>query len=309
VSWLARRLVGLYPRAWRERYEEEFVAMLEQDSASLSGLLDVALGVLDAWLWPQVTSEGRSIVTARMRSSVLGVLWAWVGLVVAGVGFQKMAEYEDFVDAARENPLVGLSFDAIVGGAVVALAAVLAGGAPVALAALRGAIAEGRRDVVLLLCVPPLSLAGFVGYVLLVGRVIYPSLADLSVHAAINVAIFLSLVGAFVVAAVASAGAVTAAVGRAEVGGRPIRFALYAAVVAALAMAVVLMGTVVWGLALLVSAPSLFLGDEGLLATPTAATWLAVVALMATSAGAAAFAVVRGLRARREAAGSRAPSA
>jgi hypothetical protein len=304
-----RRLVGLYPRAWRERYEEEFLAVVEQGSASLGDLLDVALGVLDAWLWPQVTSEGRTIVSERMRSSVLGVLWAWVGLVVAGVGFQKMAEYEDFVEAARENPLVGLSFDAIVGGAVVTLAAVVAGGAPVALAALRGAIAQGRRDVVLLLCVPPLSLAGFVGYVLLVGRVIYPSLGDLSVHDALNVELFLSLGGAFLVAAVASAGAVTAAVGRAEVGGRPLRFALYAAVVAALAMAVVLVGTVVWGLALLVSAPSLFLGDEGLLATPTAATWLAVVALMAASAGAAAFAVVRGLRARREADASRAPSA
>ena len=304
MSWLARRLVGLYPRAWRERYEEEFLAMLEQGRASLADFLDVAFGALDAWLWPQVTSEGRAIVAARMRSSVLGVLWAWVGLVVAGVGFQKMAEYEDFVDAARENALVGLSFDAIVGGALIALAAVLVGGTPVALAALRGAVAERRRDVPLLFCVPPISLAGSVGYAVLLGGVIYPSLGYLSVHASLNVTLFLSLVGAFLVAAVASAGAITAAVGRAEVGGRPIRFALFAAVVVAVAMAVVLIGTVVWGLALLVSAPSLFLGDEGILATPTAATWLAVVALMSASAGAAAFAVVRGLRARRAAVAS-----
>jgi hypothetical protein len=304
VSRFVRRLVGLYSRAWRERYEEEFLAMLEQGSASLSDLLDVALGVLDAWLWPQVTWEGRTIVSARMRSSVLAVLWAWVGLVVGGVGFQKMTEYDDFVRAARENPLVGLSFDAVVIGAVVALAAVLTGGSPVALAALRRALAEGRKDVLLLLCVPPLSVAGFVGYVLLLSRVIYPGLGGFSVHAALNVALFLSLVGAFLIAAVVSAGAVTAAVGRAEVGGWPIRFALYAAVVAALAMVVVLMGTVVWGLALLASSPSLFLGDDGILATPTVASWLAVVALMSASAGAAAFAVVRGLRARRAASAS-----
>jgi hypothetical protein len=36
VRRLERLLVGLYPRAWRERYEEEFVAMLEQRPASAS---------------------------------------------------------------------------------------------------------------------------------------------------------------------------------------------------------------------------------------------------------------------------------
>ena len=304
MNRLVRWLVGLYPRAWRERYEEEFLAMLEQGSASLMDLLDVALGVLDAWLRPQVVSEGRTILTARMRSSVLAVLWAWVGVVVAGVGFQKMTEYEDFVEVARHNVLVGVSFDVVVVGAVVALAAVLAGGVPVAFAAVRGALAERRRDVLVLFCVPPLALAGFVGYTLVLMRVVYPALGRLSVHAALNVGLFLSLVGAFLLAAVASAAAITAAVRRSEVGERPIRFALHAAVVAALAMGVVLLGTVVWGLALRASAPALFTGDEGILATPTVASWLAIVAVMFASEGAAAFAVVRGLNARRPADGS-----
>jgi hypothetical protein len=39
VGWLVR----LYPRAWRERYEEEFVAMLEQGPVSIRDLFDVAL--------------------------------------------------------------------------------------------------------------------------------------------------------------------------------------------------------------------------------------------------------------------------
>jgi hypothetical protein len=124
---MVRRLVRLHPRAWRERYEEEFVAMLEHGPASARELLDVTLGALE---------------------------WAWVGLVVAGVGFQKMTEYEDFVRAARDNALLGAAFDAVVIGAVVALVAVTAGGALVAFAAVRKAFAEGRKDVPLLFCVP-----------------------------------------------------------------------------------------------------------------------------------------------------------
>ena len=121
----------LVSEAWRERYEEEFVALLEQRPASVTDLFDVALGALDAWLRPQAASERRTVVLDRMRKSVLVVLWAWVGLVVAGVGFRKMTEYEDFVRVARENALVGAASDAVVIGAVLALVAVVVGGVSV----------------------------------------------------------------------------------------------------------------------------------------------------------------------------------
>ncbi len=292
IGWLVRA----YPRAWRERYEEEFVAMLEQGPVSIRDLFDVTLGVVDAWLRPQVVYEGRLAMVDRMRGSVLAVLWAWAGVVVGGVGFRKLTEYDDFVLAARDNALVGVAFDAVVVGAVVALAAVTVGGEPVAYAALRKALSEGRKDVPLLLCMPVLFGAGFVGYVLVLVRVIFPALGPVAVHGTINVALFLSLVGAFLLAALASVGAVTAAVGRVEVGGRILRFALYPAAVAAAAMAVVLVGVTVWGLGLLAQAPALFSGDEGILATPTYATWLAIVAVMAVSTVVAVVASIRGLR-------------
>ena len=295
VGWLVR----LYPRAWRGRYEDEFVAMLEQGPVSIRDLFDVALGAVDAWLRPQVLYEGRLVMVARMRSSVLAVLWAWSGLVVAGVGFRKMTEYDDFVQAARDDMLVGVGFDAVVVGAVVALAAVAVGGVPVAYAALRKGLAEGRKDVPLLLCMPPLFGAGFVGYVLVLVNIIYPALGRIAVHSTVNVALFLSLVGAFLLAALASAWAVTAAVGRVEVGGRILRFALYPAAVATAAMVVVLVGTTVWDLGLLAQAPALFSGDEGLLATPAYATWLVIVVVMAVSTAIAVVASIRGLRARR----------
>jgi hypothetical protein len=79
------------------------------------------------------------------------------------------------------------------------------------------------------------------------------------------------------------------------------RFALFPAALATLAMGVVLVATVFWGLALRAHAPTLFSGDEGILATPTAATWLVIVVAMGLSVCAALAAVVCGLRARRSA--------
>src|SRR3954466_15466671 len=39
-----RRLLRLYPRSWRHRYEEEFVALLEQQPATFRACADVAFG-------------------------------------------------------------------------------------------------------------------------------------------------------------------------------------------------------------------------------------------------------------------------
>jgi hypothetical protein len=89
---------------------------------------------------------------------------------------------------------------------------------------------------------------------------IYPALGRLAVHDAVNVALFLSLGGAFLLASAASAAAVSVAVSRCEIGARFYGFALFPA---ALAMGVVLVATVVWGLALRARAPALFSGDGG----------------------------------------------
>jgi hypothetical protein len=291
---MARRLVRLYPRAWRDRYCEEFMALLGERPASVGDLFDVASGAVDAWLRPQVATVRRKVVGERLRGSVLLVLWAWAFLVAAGVGFRKMTEYEDFVRAARDSVVVGVSFYAVVVGAVLALAAVVVGGSPVAFAAVRKAVEDGRRDVPLLFCVPLLSLAGFVGYVLVITKVVFPFMGGLA-----NVVLFLSLVGAFMLAAIASVAAVSAAVRRSGVEGRVLRFALYPAAVVALAMVVVLSGTAVWGLALRAQDPALFAGDDGILATPTYATWLVIVVVMAVSTAVALVAAVRGLLARR----------
>lgn len=89
-------LLRLYPREWRARYEQEFMALLEQDRTSILDLADVAWGALDAHMRPQVAaakvaSERRPIMEkarlvqwgglAAMAGSLL-FLPGWAGLSI-----------------------------------------------------------------------------------------------------------------------------------------------------------------------------------------------------------------------------------
>ncbi len=47
-------LLRLYPRAWRERYGDELLALLEDRPASPLDLVDLARGAFDARLHPQL---------------------------------------------------------------------------------------------------------------------------------------------------------------------------------------------------------------------------------------------------------------
>ena len=50
MSWL----LWLYPRRWRRRYADEFLALMEARPLSPSVVLDVLRGALDAWLHPEL---------------------------------------------------------------------------------------------------------------------------------------------------------------------------------------------------------------------------------------------------------------
>ena len=68
------RYVGLYPRAWRERYGDELLEVLEQERLGLRTRLDLVRGALDARLHPLVPS--RLPVLAAVTASALAVAHA-----------------------------------------------------------------------------------------------------------------------------------------------------------------------------------------------------------------------------------------
>ena len=61
AAWLLR----LYPRAWRRRYAAEFAELLAGERTTPRLILDLALGALDAHLFPQLAGGGRREHGAR----------------------------------------------------------------------------------------------------------------------------------------------------------------------------------------------------------------------------------------------------
>jgi hypothetical protein len=67
------RLLRLYPRQFRERYEDEMLAVLEQHDVTLATHLDLLRAAWDAWL-PQRRSVMAHTLGIARRSALLGLV-------------------------------------------------------------------------------------------------------------------------------------------------------------------------------------------------------------------------------------------
>jgi hypothetical protein len=76
------RLVRLYPRAWRDRYEEEFLALLAERPPTLGDLVDTVRGAVDAHLNPQgeVESSPWTHRIPGLLALIAGAMWSAVFL-------------------------------------------------------------------------------------------------------------------------------------------------------------------------------------------------------------------------------------
>ena len=63
-------LVYLYPRAWRQRYGDEFCAVLAQQHLTIADVVDIMRGALDAH-WTRVRALPQAVVMQGVRASVL----------------------------------------------------------------------------------------------------------------------------------------------------------------------------------------------------------------------------------------------
>ena len=233
---------------------------------------------------------------STLRRSLLTIFCAYVGFILAGLAFQKMTEYDDFVNAARTHSIVGLSFNLVVIGSAVALLAILAGGLPIAIAVIRSALVQKRRGPLLLLAVPILAFVVFLGTTLLLEALHQPGN-----HLSPVWQMFLSrgvFFGTLIVAAIASAGALCVAVARSEISEKLLRFALLPSVLATISMVLMLAAIIVWGFALRDGAPQLFAGNDGIVGASTTGTWLGIVIAMAIATIVAAVSLMRGFSAR-----------
>jgi hypothetical protein len=288
-AWV-RVALRLFPVAWRERYGGEFGALLDETRATPPVLFDVLVAAVDAHVHPTGPRRRWPLMIERVRLSELVVFSSWVVFVVAGLAFQRMTEGPPFSVVASSYPAVGLAYAAIVAGAVISLLAVVAAGVPIAVAIGWTALERRRWRQVGLLAVPPVTLAIWVGL-----TAVLLTLGDPPSSGPWRVGAFVLWVGVFMVAAVASTVAVSAAALDSEVDGSLYRRAAIPAVVTATAMAMVAVAVVAWGIGVAVVSPADFWSSDGILSSSTPLTWLAIVIVMI---GATVIAVRAAIRAR-----------
>lgn len=145
------RLLRWYPASWRERYGEEFLALLEDEldgaTPALSFRVKIALaGVRERFLAAGVVGTTPSVETRRRAGSLL-VLVAWAGVVVGGVGLAKSAEH--FSNSLAPSARAGAQFayDLVVGAGAAGSFIVVLGALIVLPAFVRFLVAGGARQI------------------------------------------------------------------------------------------------------------------------------------------------------------------
>jgi hypothetical protein len=79
---LATWLVTLYPRAWRRRYEEEMLALLEQHRVTLLTVLDLLFGMISARLNPAYRDDPGPVMLTSLPKATWLALAAWGAFVL-----------------------------------------------------------------------------------------------------------------------------------------------------------------------------------------------------------------------------------
>jgi hypothetical protein len=83
------RLIALYPRTWRDRYEHEFVALMAERPPDPRDQLDIVRGAIDARLHPQLRSTGPDGPEPSHHGRLSGISAITGGLlwIAASIGF------------------------------------------------------------------------------------------------------------------------------------------------------------------------------------------------------------------------------
>jgi len=301
---IARLLLRLYPRCWRDRYGDEFMAMLEAQRLSFTDVLDVALNALDAHINPNLSfadtslNERVRLLMQKLRSAEIMIFAAWIAFVVAGLHFNGLMDDSPYsplmgnigLDLDLHQPL-GVTWTVLSAGSMIALLAVLAGGLPLAYAAWQRSPQVRRFFIVPVVAFITVILPPSIRIGLRLAGVI-PS------HSPTPLGMDIALTVWLIVAAIASTWAVTRAISRADIDVRLMHFAYLPGIVTTLAMALMLGATIAWGVFAHIQEPHLFDSANYFVGYPTAISWGLIVLTMTVSTIIAAMGCIRGMSAR-----------
>lgn len=175
----ARRLLKWYPPAWRERYGEEFAALLDDTAGDAAPSVRLRLDVVRSGVAMRLREAGLSgrdtPPAGWIRGGALLVLCAWSVFVVAGIGLQKTAEHwQDAVPSGAARTWAEIAFGAVQALAGIASLLVVAGAVAVLPAVARSLRSGGwpavRRSFVRAAIICGVTVTAFIGLAVWAGR-------------------------------------------------------------------------------------------------------------------------------------------
>ena len=288
---LASFLTSLYPKAWRARYESEFVAFLEEGSAGSKVVVNILAGALGEHLrsW-----RGRTL--SQTQNGLILSTYAWVIAVVAGMNLWWTVDDNPLLAMMDSHAGLLTSWLAIEAGSVVGWISVVLLGLPVLLATTRVFQSIQRRVVFMRLGVfggaaalPFIWIAGTLAWngghwaplpwVLAVAGGVPTNWPPLPVRWVLCSVTLLLLMLALVVSAVS----IRQWIGHPAIT-RPSRFMKAVSLCLALSCAVMAAGVLGWGLFAQRYAAAIFHVHYGVLNATTYVSWWISLVLFAISA-------------------------
>jgi hypothetical protein len=160
-------LLAAYPASWRARYGEELeqlVADLRADGRRGALMaFDLLRGAAAAWL----TGKKGFAMSERSRNALYTVLWSWVVFAaIAALFGHDLGVYPSPVVATQiavGTPAVPSAYYTLVAAGVVGVAATAFAAVAFAIGVARDARARGRKNIYLLMAVPPVVAAVWLG--------------------------------------------------------------------------------------------------------------------------------------------------
>jgi hypothetical protein len=140
---LARVALTLYPLAYRRRYGEEMVTLLEDSPVSAATVVDLVRGAARAHLRPEPAVAAEVGPDERLRLGLGSVLLCWVLFVLAGLALYKTTE-GPVTEGDSTPALLGSLHLAIQVLAAIGSTAVVLGAAPLVFLALRQAVVRPK---------------------------------------------------------------------------------------------------------------------------------------------------------------------
>jgi hypothetical protein len=290
---LVRFAVSFYPRPWRERYRDEFCALLGDmtNGKPLPVRARLLGNAVRGGLGVRLILLAERGLPERRKEPVATVACAAIAFAVAVAGVAKMREGAAFDAAAHTHTAVAVSLGILRGAAALAGLAVVAGAAPLAWAVVRQLVVERRHGLMVPLAsgtVAPLSWIGAVWITAqLAGRHpgAQPNLMAVAALAATGLGVVMTC-----------AWAIITVIRRVHLPSRLLQAEIPAMTLLSVSAAAVTAADIAWGLALRSADAGLFYSDNGLISTPLAPNWAGSAMVLSAVTAAMAAATVRAAR-------------